>query len=148
MKEKEKRRRRSLPKSRKGFASVYFLALMLYCISVIMVVLANDMDRMRAILNLEKHEALLEEEGIMLAYVKNALKTGELEEGTYTAGNASYMFTMREGTVWLDLYGEGEESMELQIDEETNEIAGWEITGCSLEAEEVNGAVTSKPRIK
>lgn len=111
---------------RKGFASGYFLAILLYCTMIFTVIGTNDINRLKTMINIQEIQKKQKIEITALNEVKCRLRNHEKGTGlSYTAWG-SYEIDDSGTYACLNLL-EYSETILLYADSETGKITDWKI---------------------
>lgn len=101
MKEKERQLRKHLFQRHDGFVSTYFLSMLLYITSVIVIVMQNISYRMETCMNMEKALERQSKDMHVIMDVKCHLLNKDLENGSYEVNGISYAIEKNAGIIYV-----------------------------------------------
>ncbi len=101
MKEKERQLRKHLFQRHDGFVSTYFLSMLLYITSVIVIVMQNISYRMETCMNMEKALGRQSKDMHIILDVKCHLLNKDLENGSYEVNGISYAIEKNAGIIYV-----------------------------------------------
>lgn len=124
MKEKEKQLRRHLFPGHDGFVSTYFLCMLLYITSVIVLVMSNITYRMQTCMNMEKALERQAQDIHVIEDVKCHLLNDQLENGSYEVNGISYEAEKNDTIIYIT---KDHEQIVITYDPDTKKILDYTI---------------------
>lgn len=111
----------------KGFISTYSLAVFLYAISLIMIIINNDIRRMAVMYNMEEYADHYAAESLVIADIKNRLCSDEFTDGDYSVSGAMYSAEISSGLLYIRIHSPVCESLAVRFDEENRQVLDYEV---------------------
>ena len=111
----------------KGFISTYSLAVFLYVISLIMIIITNDIRRMAVMHNMEEYADHYAAESLVIADIKNRLCSDEFTDGDYSVSGAVYSAEISSGLLYIRIHFPLSEGLTVRFDEETRQVLDYEV---------------------
>lgn len=124
MKETEKRLNRQLRKN-DGFVSYYFLAMLLYIVSLISVIVLKDMDTMYTEMQMKEAGIYQKMEIEVLYDLKERIKNDALDTSMTSLKNCCYSVEKNDNFLYVEIKGEREESMTVTFDPESKIVLDY-----------------------
>lgn len=118
MKETGKRFHRHLRKN-EGFVSYYFLAMLLYIVSLMSVILLKDVDTMYTEIQMIEAGNYQKMEIEVLYDLKERVKNDEFDLSMIALKNCSYSVEKNDNLLYVEIKGEREETMIVTFDPES-----------------------------
>ncbi|MGN1388310.1 MAG: hypothetical protein ACI4WR_01565 [Bulleidia sp.] len=120
--------------SRKGFITVYFLSVFLFLTSLMSVLIQNEQNRTRVMINAERANVLVSEEAPVLAYVKCCLKNQNQEDETVTSGGITFRLTWSRDSLEAEMLSPDTEVLRIDFSEENRTVYDYEVLRNEKEA--------------
>lgn len=122
MKEKERPLKKHLFQRHNGFVSTYFLSMLLYITSVIVIVIQNISYRMETCMNMEKALERQAKDMHVISDVKCHLLNKDLENGSYEVNGISYAIEKNAGIIYVTT---SYDEITITFSEESNKILDY-----------------------
>lgn len=113
--------------SRKGFITVYFLSIFLFLTSMMSVLIQNEQNRTRVMINAERANVLVSEEAPVLAYVKCCLKNQNRIDETVTSGGITFRLSWSRDSLDAEMLSPDQELLRISFSEETGAVYDYEV---------------------
>ncbi len=120
--------------SRKGFITVYFLSIFLYLTALMTVLIQNEQNRTRVMINAKRANVLVCEEAPILAYVKCCLKNQNMKDETITSGGITFRLSWSRNSLEAEMLSPDTEVLRIDFSEENRTVYDYEVLRNEIEA--------------
>lgn len=117
---------KKLSSANKGFISVYFLSMLLYCMSIVSIVMINDQRRAKTAMNIQIAKDCFIVESAVINDIRCMIEQNELEAGFYTAHGITYSLQATGTTIYCTINSELVQSLEITFDPVTRALIDYE----------------------
>lgn len=120
--------------SRKGFITVYFLVIFLFLTSLMSVLIQNEQNRTRVMINAERANVLVSEEAPMIAYVKCCLKNHRMIDETVSSAGVTFPLSWGRDSLEAEMLSPDTEVLRISFSPENLTVYDYEVLRNEKEA--------------